>query len=111
MAFTKWFKKEDTATNDIANAELNAVNLEEVTPPSESEINFKLGVSYEYGDKGIQINLPEAVRHYALASEQGHIEAGYKLAICYEKGIKLQFQALYLKFKYLSDLENTTHTL
>lgn len=57
------------------------VKTEPPATPKEIEEWYKLGCTY-YG-KG---NYDQAVEHYQKAAKQGHAQAQYQLALCYEEG-------------------------
>lgn len=55
----------------------------------DAEAQYRLGLTYEYGD-GVAQDPAEAARLYGLAAEQGHAEAQVKLALFYGTGHGLE---------------------
>ena len=51
---------------------------------------YYLGLIYKEGGYGVERNLPEAVKYFALAAEAGRVEGQMELAACYEYGMGVE---------------------
>ena len=60
------------------------IQLREKALQGDAKSQFSLGLAYEDGD-GVPKNIPEAMRWYQLAAEQGHRSAQYNLGLLYRK--------------------------
>lgn len=49
-----------------------------------------LGLIYKEGGYGVERNLPEAVKYFALAAEAGRVKGQIELAACYEYGMGVE---------------------
>lgn len=68
---------------------------------------FYLGVKFDFGDDGLERDLPLAIRFYVLAAEQGSSSAALNLSVAYRDDLR-DPQKRFFYAKMSADLGNTT---
>ncbi len=63
-----------------------STSLRERAENNDSEAQFNLGLSYEYGNNGVEKNLIEAVKWYRKSANLGNAKAQFCLGVCYANG-------------------------